>query len=159
MKKRVYLETTVVSYLAARRSRDLIVAAKQQITQQWWETRKGDFELYVSQVVADEAGRGDHDAVERRHSILKGIRRLQMTEMVGELARALVRRQAVAAEKIEDALHIALASVHGMDFLLTWNCSHLANAEKIADIESIIESCGYECPRICTPDELLGVLT
>lgn len=156
MKRRVYLETTIVSYLAARRSRDLIVAAKQATTHQWWDTRRGDFELYVSQIVIDEVSRGDPDAAERGLAALADVARLEITEPARELARALVKQGAVPGEKVEDAIHIALAAAHGLDFLLTWNCSHIANAERMADIESIIESCGFEKPRICTPDELLG---
>jgi len=158
MKRRVYLETTIVSYLAARRSRDLIVAAKQAITHQWWDTRRGDFELYVSQVVADEASRGDPDAAERRRALLVQVPRLDVSDEVIELAEELVARDAVPRNKAEDAFHIALAAAHGMEFLLTWNCSHIANAERMDAIESVIESCGYECPRICTPDELLGAM-
>ena len=156
MKKRVYLETTVISYLAARRSRDLIVAAKQEITLQWWEARRDHFELYVSQVVLDEASRGDPEAAKRRHAALVGVPPLDVSDAVVELAEELVARDAVPRSKAEDGFHIALAAVHGMDFLLTWNCSHIANAERMEAVESVIESCGYEGPRICTPDELLG---
>ncbi len=156
MKRRVYLETTVVSYLTARPSRDLIAAAKQEITRQWWETRRDDFEVYVSQAVADEASRGDPEAAKRRRAALVAVPRLDVSDTVIELAKELVARHAVPKDKAEDAFHIALAAAHGMDFLLTWNCSHIANAERMEAIESVIELCGYECPRICTPDELLG---
>ena len=155
-KKRVYLETTVVSYLTARPSRDVVVAGKQEITRQWWQKRKDDFHLYVSQIVADEAGKGDPDAVKRRRAVLVGVPRLDVIDAVVELAEELVAQDAVPKSKPEDALHIALAAVHGMDFLITWNCSHIANAERMETIESVIEACGYYSPRICTPDELLG---
>jgi predicted nucleic acid-binding protein len=156
MKQRVYLETTLVSYLTARPSRDLIVAAHQEVTRQWWERRREDFEVYVSQLVADEAGRGDQDAVNRRVAILHGVARLQVTAQAVALARELVEAHALPRESLEDALHIALAAANGMDLLMTWNCKHIANAEMAPAIRATIERCGYDPPIICTPDELMG---
>jgi len=159
MAKQVYLETTVVSYLTARSSRDLVRAARQQITREWWETRRGDFGLYVSQIVADEAADGDPEAAALRLKELVGIPRLVISEEATELARELIIQHALPQDALEDALHIALASVHGMDFLLTWNCSHIANAEMMESIRSAVESAGYKCPTICTPEEMLGDLS
>jgi hypothetical protein len=156
VKKKVYLETSVVSYLTARPSRDLIRAARQQITREWWDARKGDFDLFVSQIVVDEATAGDPEAAELRAQLLADLPRLAITDMAVELARELIRQQALPDTAVEDALHIALAAVHGMDFLLTWNCSHIANAEMMGPIRSAILRAGFEGPWICTPEEMLG---
>jgi hypothetical protein len=156
MKQRVYLETTIVSYLTARPSRDLILAAHQQVTRQWWDERRADFDLYVSQLVLDEAGRGDPEAAKRRVELLVGVASLQATDQVKGLARELLQTHALPREALEDALHIALAAASGMDFLLTWNCRHIANAETAPAIRATIEHSGYDPPVICTPDELMG---
>lgn len=156
MKQRVYLETTIVSYLTARPSRDLILAAHQEVTRQWWEERRGHFEIYVSQLVSDEAGRGDPEAARRRVELLRGVARLQATDEALGLARDLVKAYALPEQAVEDALHIAVAAVHGMDILMTWNCRHIANAELIPAICATIERWGHEPPMICTPDELMG---
>jgi hypothetical protein len=156
VKQRVYLETTIVSYLTARPSRDLILAAHQEVTRQWWKRRRADFEIYVSQLVVDEAGRGDPEAANRRVDLLVGVARLRVTDKALGLARELVRTHALPREGTEDALHIALAAVNGMDLLLTWNCRHIANAEMVPAIRATIERSGYDPPIICTPDELMG---
>jgi len=156
MKRRVYIETTVVSYLTALPSRDLIRAAHQRITCEWWDSRRDDFELYISQIVADESGAGDPDAAQRRLGLLQGIPRLEITEQVAHVTRSLLEHRAIPEKAVEDALHIAIAAVHGMDFLLTWNCAHIANAEMLDAITSAIGACGFPTPIICTPEELLG---
>jgi hypothetical protein len=156
MKKRVYLETTIVSYLTARPSRDLIRAARQQMTSEWWTARRSEFDLYVSQVVVDEASAGDREMAESRLRLLAGLPRVKITDEVVALTADLLRAHALPQKAAEDALHIALATVHGMDFLLTWNCAHIANAEMIPAIRATILAAGYECPEICTPEGMLG---
>ena len=156
MKQRVYLETTIVSYLTARPSRDLIVAAHQEVTRQWWERRREDFEVFVSQLVADEAGRGDAEAVRKRQEALKAIVSLAVTEDAIALAAALTEEHALPSEAGADALHIAVATVNGMDFLMTWNCRHIANMELLPAIQRTVEGHGYELPWVCTPEELSG---
>lgn len=156
MKPRVYVETTIVSYLTARPSRDLILAAQQEVTRQWWEERRGHFDIYVSQLVLDEAGRGDPEAAKRRLEYLHGVPRLQVTDSALRLARDLVQAHALPEQAVEDALHIALAAVHGLDLLITWNCRHIANAELIPAVRATIEDRGYDSPTICTPTELMG---
>jgi hypothetical protein len=156
VKQRLYLETTIVSYLTARPSRDLILAAHQEVTRQWWEERRKDFEIYVSQLVSDEAGRGDPEAARRRMEILRGVPRLRVTDPAIALARGLVQTHAIPEQGVEDALHIAVATVHGMDLLMTWNCRHIANAQLMPAIRTTVEQCGYDPPTICTPDELMG---
>jgi predicted nucleic acid-binding protein len=156
VKQRVYLETSIVSYLTARPSRDLIVAAHQEVTRQWWEGRRSQFDVYVSQLVVDEAGRGDRDAVSSRMAILEGVAILPVTAQAAAVARALIEARAVPRESLEDALHVALAATNGIDVLMTWNCRHIANAEMAPAIRATIERCGYDPPIICTPDELMG---
>lgn len=156
MKKRVYLETTFISYLTARPSRDLIQAARQELTREWWERRRDDFELYISQFVVDEAGGGDSAAAEKRLQILNDLPQLAVTEAAILLGENLIREGAMPEKAATDGLHIAVATVHEMDVLLTWNCQHLANAEILGVVNRFIRSEGFEAPIICTPEELMG---
>jgi len=156
MKPKVYIETTIISYLASKPSRDLITAAHQQITHDWWETRLADFEVYISQFVLDEAGAGDADAAARRLALFGAFPLLDATPEALELARALVEHGAIPPRKATDAAHIAVATVHHMRFLMTWNCTHLANAEILVQIQAICAKLGYAAPIVCTPEELLG---
>jgi predicted nucleic acid-binding protein len=156
MKPSLYLETTIPSYLTARPTRDLIMAAHQQITQEWWEKRLADFRVFISQLVLDECALGDADAARRRMTALKELPLAQIDNAVLELAQALVRAGAVPRTAGADAVHIATAAFHDMDFLLTWNCSHINNAETVAELTAALAQEGYGCPRICTPEELMG---
>ena len=156
MKSRLYLETTIPSYLASKPSRDLVTAAHQQITHQWWETRLTDFEVYISQFVLDEAGAGDADVAAKRLALMGSFALLDATPEALNLARALVERGAIPPRKATDAAHIAVATVHHMQFLMTWNCTHLANAEIMAQVQTICAELGYAAPIVCTPEELLG---
>lgn len=144
MKQLVYIETSVISYLTAWPSRDLIVAANQQVTHDWWRNRRADFELCVSQVVVDEATRGDADAAKARLDALAGISLLRIGDEAQRLADALVERKALPAEASEDALHIAMAAVGGADYLLTWNFGNIANAAMNKQIRTVCRDCGYE---------------
>lgn len=153
MKARVYLETTIVSYLTALPSRDLVLAAHQQLTSEWWQGR-GRFDLFVSEAVLQEAIGGDPSAAARRTAALRGIPVLAVTEVAANLARDLVAGQAVPAKAAVDAVHIAVAAVNGMDFLLTWNCAHIANAATRAMIDRVCRTAGVAPPVICTPEEL-----
>ncbi len=120
---KVYLETTVISYLTARPSRNLYVVAHQQITADWWTRQRTHFELYVSRLVVDEAAAGDAEAAAQRLVNLSGIPRLELTEATSILAANLVTKAAIPREAAEDALHVAVAAAHGMDYLLTWKLS------------------------------------
>ena len=155
-KSTVYIETTIVSYLTAWLSRDLIRAAHQQITQEWWNNRREDFELFVSEFVINEAGAGDTEAAEKRLEVVQEIALLDVNLEVEDLAKKLIADKALPPKAATDALHIAVATVHGIDFLLSWNCKHIANAEMQGAIEKVCETSGYKCPKICTPEELLG---
>lgn len=155
MKPRVYLETTIPSYLTAWPSRQAVMAGHQQTTKEWWDTQREDFELFASQFVIDEASLGDPDAARRRLEALANVPLLDLSEEVYSLANGLVRRVPLPAKAAADSLHIAIATVNGMDYLLTWNCTHIANATLRGRIEMICRDCGYEPPVICTPEELL----
>jgi predicted nucleic acid-binding protein len=156
MKRRVYVETSVVSYLTARRSRDIVVAGNQETTKEWWEAR-GKFELFISQFVLDEASAGDELASSERTRALSNISLLDVLPEAADLAEALLAKVALPAVAPLDALHIAVAAIHKMDFLVTWNCKHIANPAQRPIIESTIQVFGYEAPIICTPQELLEV--
>jgi hypothetical protein len=155
MKPRVYLETTIPSYLAAWPSRDLIMAARQQITREWWDARRDDFELFSSELVVDEASAGDSDAATRRLEALANIAILDSTSDAGVLADKLLNEIPLPPKAAADSLHIAIAATSGMEYLLTWNCTHIANAEFRDSIERICRESGFEPPIICTPEELL----
>jgi hypothetical protein len=155
MKPRVYLETTIVSYLTARPSRDLVMAANQATTTEWWTNRKDAFDLFVSQVVIKESSAGDKEAAERRSEVLKQFSRLDITAEVEALAGDLIAGVPLPPKAQADALHIAVATVNGMSYLLTWNCTHIANATLRSQIEAVCRAAGYEPPVICTPQEML----
>jgi predicted nucleic acid-binding protein len=151
----VYVETTVLSYLAARPSRDLRVAAHQQITAEWWDSRRHHFALFVCQLVVEEASAGDPDAASRRLGYLADLTLLELSDATLSLAEKLLAEGAVPIVAAEDALHIAVASVHGMHYLMTWNFKHIANAATRSQIETVCNDAGYDMPVICTPEELL----
>lgn len=155
MKPRVYIETTVISYLIARPARDVVVAGHQQITRDWWETARERFELVVSELVRQEAGTGDPDAVRARLSILASLASLDATAEAEGLTEMLVRVNAVPQAAIRDAAHIAIAAANGVEYLVTWNFRHIANAVTRPLIESACRRAGFESPVICTPEELM----
>lgn len=154
MKFKVYIETTIPSYLTAWPSRDLVKAAQQQATREWWQTR-GRFDLTVSQLVIEEAGGGDPRAAEERLAVLEGLPVLRISEEALALAGRLVNEGPLPEKASADALHIALAVVGGVEYLLTWNCRHIANAAMRNKIEEVCRSSGYKPPIICTPVELM----
>ena len=156
-RKTVYLETSIVSYLTARPSSELLAAAGRKSTVDWWDTQRDRFDLYVSDVVIEEAGKGNPEAAARRLEALTEIPILAMTDAVLALSKALVQEGAIPAKALDDSLHIAISAVHGIDYLLTWNCRHIDNAETKPVIRGICVVNGYECPEICTPQELMGV--
>ncbi|MEO7841153.1 MAG: type II toxin-antitoxin system VapC family toxin [Anaerolineales bacterium] len=157
MKPKVYVETSVISYLTARSSRDIIVAANQQATQEWWHTRKPDFDIYISQLVIQEANSGDAEAISKRQEVLDTLALLDISGEAVALAENLVKQRAIPEQAAEDALHIALAAVNGMDYLVTWNFKHIANAAMRANVELVCRLNDYEPPIICTPLELMEV--
>lgn len=155
MKPRLYIETSIVSYLTAQPSRDIVTAARQQITREWWEKRRSLFDLCVSEFVLKEVASGDPSAAALRLNALSGIPELQLASDVPELAEELMRRGQLPPNAAVDALHIATAVSSGLDYLLTWNFKNLANAAIRARVEVVCRDLGYEPCIICTPEELL----
>lgn len=133
MKPTVYLETSIIGYLTSRPSRDLITAANQQLTHEWWNEHRESFDVFVSQFVIDECGEGDAGAAQQRLDVLTGVRQLDTTEDVEYVAVELVKQVPLPEKAVVDALHIAVATVHGMDYLLTWNCTHCQCCVAAAD--------------------------
>ncbi|MCZ6679769.1 MAG: type II toxin-antitoxin system VapC family toxin [Candidatus Poribacteria bacterium] len=155
MKKSVYIETSIPSYLTARPSRDVRAAAWQQITSQWWDEARVDYDLFTSELVTVEASAGNPEAAARRLEALRGIAELPIDEEVQELADQLISKGGIPSGAEADALHVAAAAVHRIDYLLTWNFRHIDNAAKKPIIRSICAAAGYSCPEICAPMELL----
>lgn len=155
MKSTVYIETTIPSYLTAWRSPELVMAANQEATRKWWDESRSSFELFISQLVIGEISNGDPDAVRRRIAVVENLQELALTDQAEALGAKLLVGAALPQKAKADALHIAVATVHGMDYLLTWNCTHIANAIMRPKIESICRAAGYEPPVICTPPELV----
>ena len=155
-KKTVYIETSIVSYLTARPTSDLLAAAWQKTTVDWWDTQRNRFDLYTSDVTVEEAGRGNLEAAAQRLEALSGIPILPITEAVVALSKELLQGKALPSKALDDSLHMAISAVHGVDYLLTWNFRHLDNAETKPIIRSVCSIHGYTSPEICTPQELIG---
>jgi hypothetical protein len=155
MKPTVYLETSIIGYLASRRSRDLMTAANQQVTHEWWDKHRQQYELYVSLPVLAECGSGDPAAAQERAAFFAGLPVLGASQLAEDLAGKLIQGIPLPPKASVDALHIALAAVNGIKFLLTWNCTHIANAALRSPIERICREAGFEPPTICTPQELM----
>lgn len=155
-KKSVYIETSIASYLTARPSRDVRAAAWQQLTSQWWEEARPGYDLFTSELVVAEASGGNPEAAARRLSALDGVPELPIDDEVGNFAERLLSEGAMPRKAEADALHVAVAAVHRIDYLLTWNCRHIDNASIKPLIRSVCAIAGYRCPEICTPLELLS---
>ena len=152
----VYLETTFISYLVARPSRDLRIAGHQQSTEEWWTTRRSLFDCFVSQVVIDEASAGDATEIGKRLSVIAGLSALEVSTDAESLTQAIMSGGMLPPHAIRDAAHVAVAAVHRIDYLLTWNCKHLANAQISRRIAIVCQREGHRLPVICTPEELMG---
>jgi hypothetical protein len=141
--------------LTARPYRDVVIAGHQQVTHEWWDTRRDSYELCVSQLVLGEAAAGDPQAAQERSAVLQSMTVLETTTAAVELAKELIQQRALPRKAADDALHIAVAAMHAIPYLLTWNCRHLANATMRPMIESVCVAKGCKAPIICTPEELL----
>ena len=153
-KKKVYVETTVISDATALPTNDLTLAGRQMATREWWKTAVERFDLFVSPIVRREAAKGDADAAKRRMEALSALPELELTAEASSLAQKLVEAKAVPEKFKEDALHIAIAAVEGMDYLVSWNFRHITNAQMIPKIKKVCEVNGYVCAEICTPQML-----
>ena len=154
MNPTVYIETTVVSYLTAWPSRDVVRLGQQQTTREWWDTQRDRFDLCSSQLVHIECAAGDSEAAAERLRVLQDIRLLDVTDAATQVAVALVSAGAIPAIASRDALHVGICAVNGLAYLLTWNFRHLANAQMQDTIREACEAQGYGAPIICSPDAL-----
>ncbi|OGW17792.1 MAG: DNA-binding protein [Nitrospinae bacterium RIFCSPLOWO2_12_FULL_45_22] len=157
MKESIYLETTVVSYYTSKPSRDIIVLAHQEITREWWPKAIRRFDVFISEVVVEEAGLGDLEAAKRRLEEIKDFPHLELNDKVEEMAKVYMERLEIPEKSFRDAAHLAVASAHNIDYLVTWNCAHLANGEVIKKLMKINGFFGIYTPIICTPEELMEV--
>jgi len=155
-KPTVYIESSFISYLVSRPSRDVVIAGRQAISHDWWENHRYRFNLRISALVEEEISRGDPSAAQQRLALVQEIPGLIISDKAVDLARLLMTQGVVPKGSEEDALHISLAAAQGADYLLTWNFKHINNAEMKSEVSRIVESCGFECPQICSPDELGG---
>jgi len=156
MSDSVFIETTIPSYYAARRSRDIVQAARQELTIEWWDNRRLRYELLSSQIVLDEVARGEESMAQRRLAMLADIPLLVISDSVIEIADELLADNVVPEKASDDALHIACAGVHGVEFLLTWNCKHIANPHNRYRIQKCFDRHQIRMPVICTPEEFIG---
>ena len=157
MKKRIYIETTIVSYYTARPSRDLVIAGHQEATRDLWPWLSTKYETYISALVYEEAGKGDLDQAKMRLEAIKPFPMLDIDDEVKTLAGKIITGRGIPANYPEDALHIAVAAVNNIDVVITWNFAHLNNPFTKRAIRRIVENEGYLSPEICSPDELLEV--
>jgi hypothetical protein len=156
VKAAVYVENSVISYLTARPIQgNPRVAVHQDVTREWWDRRSHEFDLYASAVVVEEAQDGDATAAAARLEVISGLVLLDVTQEARDLAAILLRETQLPPKANADALHIATATVHGMDYLITWNCKHIANAVIFRSVEAVCRAHGYEPPVMCTPEELM----
>ena len=156
MKQRVYIETTIVSYLTSKPSRDLIVAAHQAVTREWWAEHRTRYDLCASQFVLDEAREGDTQAAADRLAMLAGLPLVSATDQTMAVAMDLVKHGLLPPKAATDAVHLAIATLNRLALLLTWNCRHLANASVMVEVGRYLRNNGYEPPVVCTPDELMN---
>ena len=152
---RIYIETTIPSYLVARPARDIVQAARQQLTQDWWHLRRNRHTLFTSQIALDEAAKGDLEIAARRLEVLAALELLELNDSAESLTRRLLDERVLPAAADRDAAHIAMASVHGMDILLSWNCRHIVNACIQPALRRVVAEAGYALPVLCTPEELM----
>ena len=156
MTETVYIKTSILGYLTARSTKDLILAANIEITKDWWESRRNAFTLYTSEAVLEEVAQGDAKIAAQRREILRNFPLLSLNQVVQGLAAQFLAQSSLPAKARVDAIHIAAATIHGMDYLLTWNCKHIANAQMQRKLAEISLDFGYVLPILCTPNELMG---
>jgi predicted nucleic acid-binding protein len=156
MSETVYIETSILGYLTARSTKNLILAGNIETTRDWWNLRRNTFRLYISQLVLDEICQGDAEIAAQRLEAVNDLPLLEVTETVEDLATQFIMRSNLPSKASDDAIHIALATVNALDYLLTWNCKHIANAQIQRKLLEISLGFGYTLPIICTPYELMG---
>nr|VFJ44879.1 MAG: hypothetical protein BECKFW1821A_GA0114235_100850 [Candidatus Kentron sp. FW]VFJ50695.1 MAG: hypothetical protein BECKFW1821B_GA0114236_100744 [Candidatus Kentron sp. FW] len=154
MRATVYVESSVISYLTSRPSRDVVIAARQAITGEWWDEHRSQYEVFISALVEDEISQGDLEAAERRLALVDDIPALDITDQANILAKDLITKGAMPKNSKEDALHLGIATAAGMDYLLTWNFKHINNVETKGAIARVVRKHGFVCPMLCSPEEL-----
>lgn len=152
----VYIETSIVSYLKQKPSPSVVVAARQLLTHEWWHYQRNEYELVTSQYVLDEAAAGDPKLSAERLELLRDIPILPLDPEIAKLAGELVARAILPKKATIDAIHIAIAAHHRVDYLLTWNCKHIANARILPRVHQVLLELKVPIPVICTPEEMLG---
>jgi len=152
----IYIETSIFGYLTARSTKNLIIAANIEITRDWWNNRRHYFTPYISEAVINEVALGDTEIASQRLALLRGFPLLELSQAVKDLAKTFLRQSNLPPKAHVDAIHIAAATVHNMNYLLTWNCKHIANPQMQRKLREISLNFGYQLPIICTPYELLG---
>jgi hypothetical protein len=155
---RIYIESTIPSYIVARPARDLLQAARQQTSKDWWELKRHQHELFTSEIVLAEIGDGEAVMAQLRLGVMNGIKLLQVTDDAEALTRRILDSGLLPLDADRDAAHIALATIYEMDILLSWNCRHIANASIQARLRRLAEQMGFALPVLCTPDEMTGEL-
>jgi len=150
----VYIESSVISYLTARPSRDVVTAARQAITLDWWQNQRQKYEVYISALVEEEISSGDPIAAQQRIQAVTSIPSVAISPEAQILSASLIASKAMPPSCVEDAMHIAIAATQGTEYLLTWNFKHINNAETKSLIAKIVETSGYLCPILCSPEEL-----
>jgi hypothetical protein len=156
-KPTVYVETTVIGHLVGRILDDPVVAGRQVATRDWWPVATSKYRLLVSRLVLDECSAGDDNAALERLAVIDSLEFVSASAEADRLAAALIAGHAIPETEPRDAVHISLAAIHGIEYLVTWNFKHIANAMTRIAIESVCRDTGYEPPIICTPDELSEV--
>ncbi|MYF11235.1 MAG: type II toxin-antitoxin system VapC family toxin [Gammaproteobacteria bacterium] len=156
MNRSVYIESSVISYLAARPSRDLVIAGHQAVTAEWWKNHRSRYDVYVSPLVEEEISAGDASAAAERLAVIADIPSVSIAPEAGSLASAILSSKAVPTNSVRDALHIAIAATQGIDYLITWNFKHINNASTRNMIVSVVSDSGLICPVLCSPEELMG---
>jgi predicted nucleic acid-binding protein len=152
---KLYLETTIPSYLTARTSRHFVTARMQDVTKRWWNSWRTQLEIYISDIVVLEVTAGDPQAAKKRRTVLEGFPILENNGDSRAFAARILKTCGLPGQAIRDAQHVAVAAMHALDFLLTWNCAHLANPQIASNIRRVCQSEGYSCPMICTPEQLM----
>jgi hypothetical protein len=152
---RIYIESTIPSYVVARPARDLLQAAHQEITKRWWESERLKHDIFISPLVLKEIRDGEAEMAEARMNLVSNLENLTVPTKVGELAELFIQKGVLPSGALTDATHIALSAVHKMHILLTWNCRHIANASIQFRLRRLAESRGFSLPLLCTPQEML----
>lgn len=155
--EKVYLETTIPSYIISRTSRDIIVLSHQEITKEWWETNRPNYEIYISQIVIDEISEGNKELAQKRNELIYNLPLLEYNNEVEKLALKYFEYFKFPKRALRDAFHLAFAVYYEIDFLLTWNCTHLANANIRLNLAKLNYKLSYNTPDICTPEELTKI--